>query len=174
MNIVFLDIDGVLQPYDSENRFYSDKRTIGKLSNKFGIDYSKHSFYDVTAVYYDWDSQAVSRLKYILDKTNSKIIISSDWRNNNDPNKMKDLLTIQKLDSYYFCDNVILDKVNSLAYTRALEIQDSLNRYNIDNYVVLDDMKELREYFPDNIVVTNNIISVSNMNESIKILQRKK
>ena len=174
MNIVFLDIDGVLQPYDSENRFYSDRKIISKLSLKYNIDYSKYSFYDVAAVYYDWDERAVARLKYILDETTAKIIISSDWRSKADLYKMRDLLAIHKLDKYYFADNIILNKTVSLANTRALEIKDSLNKYDINNYVILDDMEKLADYFPNNTVITKNIIGINDMNDSIKILKRKK
>ncbi len=36
MNIVFLDIDGVLQPYDAEYRFLNiDKKIINELSRLF-------------------------------------------------------------------------------------------------------------------------------------------
>ena len=66
---------------------------IKELSNQYGIDYSIYNKFDVFAVYYDWEECAVDRLKHILDETNSKIIISSGWRSNRYPNKMKDLLT---------------------------------------------------------------------------------
>ena len=174
MNIVFLDIDGVLQPEESMNRFYSDRSIIDKLSKKYNIDYSEYNYWDVVAVYYDWDEQAVSRLKYILDKTGSKIIISSDWRKKEFPNKMRDLLTIQGLNKYYFCDNIIWegDKLTSVHDIRRNEINDSLNRYDISNFVILDDMVELMTYFPNNTVITKNIISISNMNDAIRILKR--
>ena len=95
MKIVFLDIDGVMQPYDAENRFYiSDKSLVDSLSEKYHTDYHIYSIYDVMAVYYDWHEQAIARLKNILDKTGAKIIISSDWRSEKTPNKMPDLLII--------------------------------------------------------------------------------
>ncbi len=125
MNIVFLDIDGVLQPYNSGYRFLNvDKRIIRNLSMQYNIDYSKYDFWDVASVYYDWDEQAISRLKYILDETNSKIIISSNWRSNIYPNKMRDLLTIQGLGNYWFADNIIFEyeENDTLAKRRAREI----------------------------------------------------
>ena len=176
MNIVFLDIDGVLQPYDAECRFmHPDKNIIQTLSEKYNTDYSQYSEYDVFAVYYDWDSQAVSRLKYVLDSTDSKIITSSDWRSKKFPNKMRDLLKIQGLDNYYYCDNVILPReglYDTLYTIRAREINDSLNRYNIDTFVVLDDWKEMEKFFPNNSVITHNIISLDNMKRCIKILKK--
>ena len=175
MNIVFLDIDGVLMPYDAEFRFCSkDKYLIDNLSNKYGIDYSIYDYYDVSAVYYDWQSEAVSRLKHVLDKTESKIIISSDWRSKHFPNKMKDLLTIQGLDKYYFTDNIISDEYVPLAQKRSIEINNSLETYSIDNFVILDDMEKLKEYFKENLVLTRNYMSVYDMNECIRILKKEK
>ena len=177
MNIVFLDIDGVLQPYDAEFRFLNlDRRIIEKLSIKYKTDYSRYGFFDVSSTYYDWDEQAVCRLKYILDKTSSKIIVSSDWRRSNEIYKMRDLLKIQGLDSYWFSDNIIMNKElePDKSVRRAKEIEDSLNKYKIDNYVILDDDKGLEPFYPNNVVITNNMISIDNMNESIRILCRKK
>lgn len=174
INIVFLDIDGVLQPYDAEMRFMSvDKSIIKELSEKFDTDYNKYNFYDVCAVYYDWKQEAVDRLKYILDETNSKIIISSDWRNKFLPDKMKDLLKIQFLDQYYLADTPIFIKFHSIPQTRSEEIRSSIKEYNINNFVVLDDLKDLQEYFPNNSVITHDYIKVSDMNNAIKILKKR-
>ena len=173
MNIVFLDIDGVLRSYESEFIFYDyDERLIKRLSEKYNIDYFQYNYDDVIATYYEWDSRVVSRLKNILEKTTSKIITSSDWKDAKNPNKMRDLLTMKGLEKYYFCDNITL-KEKDFAYRRSLEIKDSLNRYNITNYVILDNEKGLEKYFPNNIVVTNDLLSINDMNEAIKILKRK-
>ena len=176
MNIVFLDIDGVLQPYDSENRFYEinkkSKELVSELSKKYNIDYSKYSIYDILATYYDWNSNAIERLKYILTSTSSKIIVSSDWRNSNYPFKMRDLLTIHGLGDYWFSDNIKKETMASLDEIRAMEINDSLLKYNINNFAILDDLKGLEEYFPNNTVITNNYISVNDMNKCIKILRK--
>ena len=174
MKIVFLDIDGVLQPHDSENRFYmSDKSLVDELSKKHNINYSDYSIYDVMAVYYDWDEQAIARLKYILEKTNAKIIISSDWRSEKKPNKMADLLEIHGLGKYWFADNEINHDYIPNPQRRALEIKNSLAKYPIEDFVVLDDMSGLDEYFPENIVKTSNYIGIADMEKSIKILNRK-
>ena len=174
MKIVFLDIDGVLQPYDAENRFYfNDETLVEELSKKHNINYHDYSIYDVMAVYYDWDEQAVARLKYILEKTNAKIIISSDWRSEKKPHKMHDLLAIHNLSKYWFADNQVNHDYIPNPKRRALEIKDSLDRYPIEEFVVLDDMPGLDEYFPENAVKTSNCIGVNDMEKSIKILNRK-
>ena len=176
MKVVFLDIDGVLQPYSSENRFYEinrqAKELVNSLSIKYGVDYAKYCIYDILAVYYDWNKEAVERLKYVLKESKARIIISSDWRNKKQPEKMHDLLRIHDLDKYWLADNCIIKDANSLSEIRFLEINDSLKRYPIDNFVILDDMKALEKYFPNNAVITYDYMSVSNMNECIKILKK--
>ncbi len=176
MNIVFLDIDGVLQPYDTKDRFYEidkkAKQLVIDLSEKYNIDYSKYSIFDILMVYYDWHKGAVGRLKTILDTTDSKIIISSDWKSAKLPNKMHDLLKIHDLDKYWYADNIIIKRPIMAFEQRYLEINDSLNKYPINNYVVLDDMKALGEYFPNNSVITNDYISINDMNDAIKILKK--
>ena len=112
MNIVFLDIDGVLQPHYAESRFYftqEDFKGVAKrLFQQTGINYLQYDISDVLAVVYDWNPQAVARLKYILDSTESKIITSTDWKSDKYPNKMRDLLEIQGLGKYWYKDNIII------------------------------------------------------------------
>ena len=175
MKVVFLDIDGVLQPYDAENRFYYlDESLIDKLSKEFNTDYHAYSIYDVMAAYYDWHEEAIARLKYILEKTGAKIIISSDWRSDKMPDKMPALLKLHDLDKYWYADNIINNEFIPISKRRSLEINHSLNIYPIDNYIVLDDMPGLDEYFPNNIVKTKNYISINDMHKSINILNHKR
>ena len=174
MKVIFLDIDGVLQPYDSNNRFYFlDEKLIDELSKKYGVDYHAYSIYDVMAVCYDWDEQAVARLKCILEKTAAKIIISSDWRSEKTPDKMPALLKLHDLDGYWYADNIINHEFVPNPQRRALEIKDSLERYPIGNFVILDDMRGLDEYYPENTVKTHNYLGVNDMEQCIKILNRK-
>ena len=56
MKVIFLDIDGVLQLYDSHNRFEHDRKAlVSELSQKFHRDYSMYDEYDVAACDLDWD-----------------------------------------------------------------------------------------------------------------------
>ena len=84
MNIVFLDINGVIQPDDTENHFYEyslkTKKLISELSEKYGVDYSKYNYIDVLSAYFDWKEEAVDRVKWVLDKCDAKIIPTTDAR----------------------------------------------------------------------------------------------
>lgn len=85
---------------------------------------------------------------------------------------MRDLLTIKSLGDYWLADNIIKEDINFSTIKRVLEIKDTLSKFPIDNYVILDDMKDLKNHFPDNTVITNDYISISDMDKCIKILKK--
>jgi hypothetical protein len=100
--VVFLDIDGVLQPFTQYRHDHIKAGDLEQLyidlKEKHGIDYSQFDKYDVAATYWDWNQESVSLLKEILDETNSKIVVSSDWRH---MAYFFELLKIHDLDKYY-------------------------------------------------------------------------
>ena len=114
--IIFLDIDGVLQPSSSQKRFEEIRKNSMPdlyrfLKNYYGIDFSVYDQYDVAAVYFDWDRTAVSLLKLVLRITGAEIVLSSDWRMGGFK-RMNDFFTIHGLQKY-FIDITRVDKSNS-------------------------------------------------------------
>lgn len=107
-SIVFLDIDGVLQPF-TQKRFEHIREVpelCRELEQKSDSKYryaelmqqSLLSPYDIAAVYYDWDMEAVACLKRLLKTTGSKIVLSSSWRESRTFSAMEALFAIHGLD----------------------------------------------------------------------------
>ena len=69
MKVVFLDIDGVIQPYNNQFRFdHKLNETIDYLCEKYSDNiYRQIDIYDVCAAYYDWDEIAIAIIKKILN-----------------------------------------------------------------------------------------------------------
>lgn len=100
--IVFLDIDGVLQPVNNENRFNYDMTAIqNELAEKFNDDiYTKIDKYDVAAVWIDWEKEAVENLKILLDSTDAKLVLSTSWRRYHVHKELIALFRLHGLESY--------------------------------------------------------------------------
>lgn len=102
MNIIFLDIDGVLQPLDSEERFNFKLDELRKnFAETIDPKYMGLDAYDIGAVYYDWDKNSVEYLKKLCEEFDSQIVLISDWRNYNPYPRMKLLFKIHHLDIFY-------------------------------------------------------------------------
>jgi response regulator RpfG family c-di-GMP phosphodiesterase len=166
--VLFLDIDGVLQP-PTQKRFEHIKEVDElkkQLSDKYGIDYSDYDKYDLLAVYYDWDKVAVAELRRILDTTGAKIVISSDWRVYNPMSCLKDYFRIYDLADYVTDYTPTWKYEEAKEYRkreeykdiyepRVIEILEYLKAHpEIKRWVALDDLY-LDKFLKDNAIVTH-------------------
>ena len=149
--VIFLDIDGVLQPIGKQTRFNHD---MDKLKTQLAEQYQDEGFlhmdkYDLAAVYYDWDKQAVERLRKLVEAVDAKIIISSDWRRYNPFPKINYLFKLHHLDPFVTGQTPILEKSRSDEIAQYLELND-----DIQNFVILDDSyrREFEEKYPEQFV----------------------
>jgi len=151
MNIIFLDVDGVL---NSQNKLI-------ELYNKTGKPHSGNKF--------PFDENCLKNLKTLVKETNSKIVITSTWRKYEE--KMN--LLINRLKEYNLDKDVI--GYTPVLYTgRENEIIEYLNKLNIKvKYVIIDDIKDMRS-LNDNLVVTSpkTGFTEENMKKAIKILKK--
>ena len=192
IKVLFLDIDGVLQPDSARmggERFNIDRKAlVERLTKELETDYYQYNEYDVAAVYCDWDKEAIATLKHILDETGAKIVVSSDWRENDArwvvtkmPNKMRDLLRIHGLDKYYIGDTPDFitvpdhDEKKKTYSFRVVEINHYLevNKDRIENYVALDDMDLVRGGYVGNFIHTESLITKEQGEECILMLNKK-
>ena len=68
MNIVFLDIDGVISPYSGEVDRHNLEGLSKYLAWKYHDDiYTRIRERDLGLAYYEWDLEALGRLKKLLN-----------------------------------------------------------------------------------------------------------
>ena len=127
MNVIFLDIDGVLNtPNYGVQAHAMWKRTNGwfKSRDEFGAIF---------------DPMAVDCLEYIVHHTNAKIVVSSSWRKSGFK-VMKDMFKVRGIDADIIGVTPVLNTM------RGEEIEQWLlkNDY-VTNYVILDDDTDFTE-----------------------------
>ena len=150
MNIIFLDVDGVLN-------------STKKLIDIYNLTGKPHS-----GINYPFDEICMNNLKRLAEETNSYIIISSSWRKQKD--KKERLL--EELRKYDLEKRII--GYTKILGTKADEIKDYILSFNQNiNFIILDDDKKLESMIA-NLVITNSYYGLSeeNVDKSIKLLRR--
>lgn len=126
INIIFLDIDGVLNTIRNQDL---QEENDGRM--KF-----QHQF--------NFDEECMKNLKEIILKFDAYVVISSSWRIEKDKVYMSELLRNFK---EYEIDNRIIDITPSFSTTRGEEIKKWLfdNKDKVSNYIILDDEDDMIE-----------------------------
>ena len=153
MNVIFLDVDGVLNCVE----------TTAICNGLIGIDNTK-----------------VKRLKEIVNKTKSKIVLTSTWKmgwsNNYDKCDYDAKYLNDKLQKQ---DLIIYDKTIDKGSNRGEGIYDWIMSHEVENWIVLDDeiFKDYDEVIKDHLIHTNFYdrkggLQNKHINQAIKILKR--
>lgn len=151
MNIVFLDIDGVL---NSQNKLMEVYYKTGK----------PHS-----GINYPFDEKCLENLKILIEETNSKIVITSTWRKYEED--MKKLINIFK---EYNLDKRIIGYTPVLNTKREEEIIEYLKELDTNvNFVIIDDITDMGT-LNEKLVVTSYKTGLTNeiVSSAIKILKK--
>jgi hypothetical protein len=175
---LFLDIDGVIQPFTDHYLEYvndNDKmeNLFKELESEFKVDYRKFHKYDVATAYCDWDRDAVKEVKRVLDATGAKIVVSSSWRSGASGDYLPFLLRMHDLQKYLYGYTPLFNgwsEYEGLEHDRSIEILEYLKMHPyIKKWVAIDD-KDLSRDFPENSVITYPKITVEDANRCIEIL----
>lgn len=147
LNIVFLDIDGVLNNNSTDE--YAPTGCIGIMDEK------------------------VELLRQLIDRTGAKVVLSSDWRLEKDKNTKDYVYLTNKLNNY----NIkIYDVTPDIKWSkRGYEILEWLNVHKVDGWVVFDDIDFSDFYNPEfspHVIITNPEIGMqqSDVNLATKII----
>ena len=145
MNIIFLDIDGVL----NSSRYFSK---IANIKNNFYKD-DKHDLNSIEdKVNYhmlDINEYNINILKSIIENTNSKVVITSSWKFMGIFNNIVSRLIGLGIP--------IIDKTIDKGINRGEGILNYVKEHNVNNYIVIDD-----EIFDDyNDIILSRLVKTS-------------
>ena len=154
MNVIFLDIDGVL--------------------NSWQYDHLHRTVHDGNI-----DETRLILLKYLVEKSNAKIILSSSWRKHwNKDKSLCDSIGIELETLFSKYQLSIFDKTPEIPNNnRAEEIKMWLNQHKAVNFVIIDDMRfgwsELQAHLVNTNYRIGRGLEESHVNEAIRILNEK-
>ena len=144
--IIFLDFDGVLA---IDNPGLSDAHE----RDKYGTIFSHH---------------CVDCLRQIIDDTSARIVITSSWTN------YLSLRKIKRMWRYRNLPGMVVDTIRNDGMDRSIKIDNWLIRYNITNYVIIDDMdsRQFDEHLQGRLITVNTRFGLSliEVNEVCKLL----
>lgn len=167
--VVFLDIDGVLQPGNAQDRFQHDMEGLkNQLTREVDPGYDTLARYDIAAVYYDWEPSAVENLRTLCESLGASIVISSAWRESKTLEQLRLLFRIHRLDSFVAACTAELGR-------RDCEIDHFLAQHpEVQRFVILDDgyWNYFRRRFPDEFTYCSHIFDGACLEEAMAILGR--
>lgn len=152
-NVIFLDIDGVLNNNNHIQNIYEllGRQQYLKLLNTIGT--------------LPFDKKCYELMLKLIKETNSKVVLSSTWRKHKEE--------IEKIE--YYTGIKIYDTTPILNLDRGYEIKQYLeNHKDINNYVIIDDDNDMLKEQQDNFVRINDEMGFSNCDylKANKILTR--
>lgn len=146
-DIMFLDIDGPMIPYDVHTQ---------KIHEYFNEDYK-------------WNKISVSLINELIRCTGLKVVISSSYRKAYTLNQIED-----KMKNEGFKYSLMDETPDIKDLPRKDEILKWINSHNVRNFIIIDDVenKDISDYFPRNFIMVDHKkgFSIKDFKKSIKIM----
>ena len=141
MKVIFLDVDGVLNTSET----FMERRKNYEKNHKWTVEI---------------DIERVARLKYIINMTEAKVVLSSSWRLSGVMQDGKFVTrnenTRQLLDIFKSFGIEIYDITPRINQKRYLEIREWLKGKNIESFVIIDDeTTDLMEFCNKELIKTS-------------------
>ncbi len=153
MNLIFLDVDGVINSVNNLIRVYNETHK----------PYSGYS--------YPFDSNCLENLKKLVIETNSSLVISSTWRLS--PKGRNKLL--QELKKYEI-DKSVIGYTPFLGSSREDEIKEFLSNFESSvspNFIILDDDTDMGDLLPFLVKIDRQVgLTKENVQQAIKKLTK--
>lgn len=164
MNIIFLDIDGVLMPLGSHEYLRSDAPALKAFYVSQDARFESVNAYDIAAVDLDWYPRASRYIQTLAKTCDASIVLTSSWRIHRSLDTLKLLFSLHGLDQYLL--DATLDTGD-----KAEEIQLYLWGYpDIKRYVVIDDLDMERSFRNHFVHVRDKYFNEENLKEAVSIL----
>ena len=155
MNIIFLDIDGVMLPFRNHQRIKADLDALRiEVAQKFNDEaFLTMNKFDIGAFCLDFQPESVDYLKRLIKEFDARIVFSTGWRYMGYETLLK-LFKILDLDQYIIGETPRYENIDITQYDyifdqdipfmfnyyRVVEILEYVKTHDVDNYVALDDM----------------------------------
>lgn len=155
MNYIFLDVDGVL----------NNKKHYSKQHKRYGGRFFCENM--------PFNPRSIKNLRKIINKTKSKIVLSSSWRRGNDCMVVLEARLIEY-------GIKIHSKTPYICGYRGQEIEQWCNEYleTNDKILIIDDeMYDIKEYYDDSKIVKingNNGLNFFKTYEAIRKMKKQK
>ena len=157
MNIIFLDIDGVL---NSLNYFIERHPKVLELYAH--EDYDNNALLKMKRLMLDIDIKKLNILKEIVEETNSYVVVISSWKS---------------LGTFPYVMNKLIDmgipiigKTDDYNSNRGEGIKRYIKENNIENYVILDD--EIFEDYDEEIL--KHLVKTSFYEDGLEVKHKEK
>jgi hypothetical protein len=160
-NIIFLDIDGVLATF---REFLTNKKKFQE----------KNEWAALLQVNYPFNPDCVNILNEIIEKTNANIVLSSDWRL---------YYTLEELDNIFKYNGLIKSPFDittiktshmgtSIESLRLDEINDYIDKNDVKNWVIIDDLDMKLKTNKDRFFLTRDFEGLKQTSMKEKIINK--
>lgn len=165
--IIFLDIDGVINPHRPIHTAPVDYELNKKLADqKNDPGFLKLYIYFTNQIYYGFDKTACILIKKLIEEFDAKIVLTSSWR-----------LLYSKKDLYYLfkilhMESAFMDITEDII-PRYKAIEDYIQKHKVTDYIVIDDA-DLGQHFGFHQIKTVNSFTLKDFIRAQNLLKLQK